>query len=216
MEKAYQAQLIEDKKEISSRFLSSGKKVSGSIAANLIKKYIELVLAAEKLPYEVSPINSYIYGCSTEWDALLLKKNARDEFGCGLYEAQDVVAVLEFKASGIFFGAGKRARPDDKPGTRIPGSPKEALKIFFHSYKELKAKNSGLKAAYITLSEQNPAAGTGTKYLDATIRDFYEELNFDPSNPPYRPVFCFEERASSSLYDNGCTWAEFVLGLLPE
>ena len=36
-------------------------------------------------------------------NALIMKEDAKDVFGCGIYEVSDVLAVLEFKASGIFF-----------------------------------------------------------------------------------------------------------------
>lgn len=195
----YEERLLNDQNRVVKYFTSKvgreSTKVSGNIAANLIKKYIELVLSGEGSKYKVSPINSFIYGCTTEWDALILKEDAKDVFGCGIYEASDVVAVLEFKASGIFFNI--------KNGK----DTKDALEKFFKTYEELKKNNSGLKAGYITMAEQNPDFG-GYKYFDNTKKTFQDKNGL---------AFCIKESSGKGrLNDNGCLWSEFILDLLPK
>ena len=191
---SYQSEILSEYNLIMKKFEKiKGKertKISGHIAANLFKKYIEKVFIDNGLKYKVSPINSYISGCAVEWDALILKENAQDVTGFNIYAPSDIITVLEFKARGIFF---KKDTGDIGTGTG------KALKKFFDSYEELKSGN--LKDGYITMSEQNPASG----------------IYFADSNKKFEGLaFCLAENSSAgNLYDNGCTWDEFVLKLVP-
>lgn len=51
---------------------------------------------------EVSPPNSYVDGCSLEFDLIILKKDAEKIDDLNIYNYKDVVAVLEIKKSGIY------------------------------------------------------------------------------------------------------------------
>lgn len=127
---------------------ASTRKLYGNYSANIISKYIQKVIDDNEKNYRVSEVNSYIQGCATEFDALIVEKNAQNLNG--IYNSKDVVAVLEYKAYGIV---------DVKQ-----------LDHFIEAYKA----NSNLKIGYITLSEsESPKAKV--KFRTKTEEKFNSE-----------------------------------------
>ncbi len=167
---------------------SSTRKLYGNYSANIISKYIQKVINDNKKDFQVSESNSYIQGCATEFDALIIKKDAKSLNG--IYDAKDVVAVLEYKAYGIV--------------------DVEQLDHFIESYEETKEKNNNLKIGYITLSEsESPKAKV--KFRTNT------EQKFNSENIGKESLFFVINKSNkNSLFDdNALEWEEFVLSLLP-
>lgn len=77
----------------------SCKKLSGNLFTMIVKKYIEKILKDHNLKYKISNNNSFIKGCSTEWDLIILKEEALD-LEINVFESKDVVGVIELKAGG--------------------------------------------------------------------------------------------------------------------
>ncbi len=204
---SYEEKILNDQERIiklnSPNTGQKSAKANGNIASSIFKKYIEIVFKNERMPFKVSQINAYIFGCATEWDALILKADARDVFGCGIYDVHDVLAVLEFKRSGIFFNSNKG------------GNAGTALKNFFASYEDLKKENKDLNAGYITMTDHNSKSKNSVKYIDNTI-DAFE------SHGCINSVFCIEETSHGGImYDNHTigsatkmNWTEFIKGLV--
>lgn len=94
---------------LNSKFLNKiegglqNKKISGYITTEIFRKYIKEILE-KKHPdkLEVSPPNSYVDGCSLEFDLIILKKSAEKIDDLNIYNYKDVVAALEIKKSGIY------------------------------------------------------------------------------------------------------------------
>lgn len=177
-------------------------KLNGNIASNIISKYIQTVIDKYDLPYRVSEPNVYIQGCNTEWDALILKKDSFNILGCNLYNLQDVVAVLEYKSSGLFY---KYSDPE---------KASKPLKNITDSVNAFNSRNpSPIKVGYITLHEREDdnENGKGKTYLTDTKNAFERDLK----NNTFFDVFCLINSTGNVLYDNGKTWDQFILSLLP-
>lgn len=166
----------------------STRKLYGNYSANIISKYIQKVIDDNRKDCRVSDGNSYIQGCATEFDALIINKDAKSLNG--IYDAKDVVAVLEYKAYGIV---------DVKQ-----------LDHFIESYEKTKKKNNKLKIGYITLSEsESPKAKV--KFRTNTEQKFNSKSIGKESL-----FFVINKSNKNSLFDdNALDWEEFVLSLLP-
>ena len=65
-----------------------------------------------KLPYKVSGNNVYIYGYAVECDLLILKQDSKAIFEAPeIYRAEDVITIIESKATGIFIDKKKPKNP---------------------------------------------------------------------------------------------------------
>ena len=78
----------------------SYNKVIGNVVASTFRKYISYILNYYGYDYKVSNVNAYIKGYPTEWDLIILKSDAKER-NTNVYDADDVVAVIEFKTSGL-------------------------------------------------------------------------------------------------------------------
>ena len=159
--------------EYNGKFLDSYKKLNGAIAAEIIKHNIKTILESHNLPYKITENNVYIEGCFTEWDLIIVKKNAINLDGLPIYRLDDVVVVVECKAFGLFFNSkNKNYNPLEK---------------FLSSYKMLQANNENLRPIYITLSEQFPNRQGSISYIELTKEVMYQGTGcFDN-------VFCFSK-----------------------
>lgn len=114
-------------------------KLKGALVANLIKRYIEDILFSYKLPFKVSENNVYIQGYAIECDLLIVKQDCTPIFnGPSIYRAEDVKAIIESKATGIFINM------------QNPQNP------FLHELEMLKDLNHHgfpVKFGYISLAE---------------------------------------------------------------
>ena len=80
---------------------TSYSKMAGNIFAMIIKELIESIIKEEKLPYKVSINNSYIKNHKSEWDLLIVGKNASD-YGVNVYNEEDVKVIIELKTASYF------------------------------------------------------------------------------------------------------------------
>jgi len=172
----------------------SYSKLSGMIAAKIIKTEIDKVIACNDLPYKTTEYNVYINSCFTEWDLLIVKKEASIQDDLAIYELKDVLAVVECKAYGLFFTS--------KDNTYNP------LRNFLASYKMLKEKNENLRSIYITISEQFPKRHSSISYIDLTRKAMFEGTGRLDN------IFCFSKNREIPYLDNGYEWEEFIINVL--
>ena len=76
-------------------------KMAGNIFAMIIKELIESIIKEKKFPYKVSINNSYIKNHKSEWDLLIVGKNASDH-GVNVYDEDDIKAIIELKTASYF------------------------------------------------------------------------------------------------------------------
>lgn len=112
------------------------KKLRGALAAELIKTEIESYFKNQNKNFKVSTVNSYIAGSKYEYDLLIVKKEIEPYMGI-LYKPEDVVAIIECKASGLF--------DVDNDTSRIA----KAINCVLH-------KSTEIRFGYITMSENVP------------------------------------------------------------
>ena len=80
---------------------TSYSKMAGNIFVMIIKELIESIIKEGKLPYKVSINNSYIKNHKSEWDLLIVGKNASDH-GVNVYDEDDIKAIIELKTASYF------------------------------------------------------------------------------------------------------------------
>lgn len=143
--------------------VKSAKKLRGAIAAELLKQLISEYFNKNRKPYKVSSVNSYIAGSKFEYDLLIVKESAEPFLGI-VYRPEDVIAIIECKAGGLF--------NVEKDTDRIARAVNRAIKI-----------NSDTRFGYITMSENVPvndykADGSATyKHWDMTQKCLDEKIN---------------------------------------
>ena len=76
-------------------------KMAGNIFAMIIKELIESIIKEKKFPYKVSINNSYIKNHKSEWDLLIVGKNASDH-GVNVYDEDEIKAIIELKTASYF------------------------------------------------------------------------------------------------------------------
>lgn len=138
--------LIKEYEDICNKFIPSDiinlddkKKISGNITSCFLKNLIEEFLVGTN--YKLSVVNSYIKGCSIEWDLLILKSPSIDEIKYNIYDAQNVVAALEFKTSGAKY-------------TNDPEGSCEYIFKYENVIDDINKKfNTNIKYGYISLCE---------------------------------------------------------------
>lgn len=156
-------------------------KLKGALVANLIKKYIEQIIIDYKLPYKVSGNNVYIYGYAVECDLLILKQDSKAIFEAPeIYRAEDVITIIESKATGIFIDKKK---------------PKNPFLNELCMVKQLNDKGVGVKFAYISLAEQ--ISGISSRLLDEANRYINEYSNEKNQN---KGVYCFSKTYPEDEY----------------
>ena len=112
------------------------KTLRGAVAVELLRQEINNYLTDNKEPFKTSLVNSYIAGSKFEYDLLLVKENANPYMGL-VYQPEDVVAIIESKAGGLF--------DVDKNTNSIAKAANRAIEI-----------NSNITFGYITMSENVP------------------------------------------------------------
>ncbi len=184
---------------------SDKKKLHGNITANIFIKYMQAVIDSAELPYKVSPSNSFIDGYGIEWDALIVEKNAVNIMNLNIFEPSKVVAVVEFKTSGMIHSIADFSYDDYD----IDNCP--VLKKMLDSYKKLSAENQKIKLGYISLKESQ-SHRNGFAYISETRKIIDKRLNGQNYS-----CFNFINTATPEMkYDkNDCSWTDFVLSLLP-
>lgn len=112
------------------------KKLRGAVAVELLRQEITNYLIDNKKPFKTSAVNSYIAGSKFEYDLLLVKESSKPYMGL-VYRPEDVVAIIESKAGGLF--------NVDNDTNNIAKAVNRALEI-----------NSNIRFGYITISENVP------------------------------------------------------------
>ena len=174
-------------------------KLKGNIVANVITKAIQNIIDTHNLSYKVSIVNSFVNGFPTEWDLLILDKNAKGISGINLYNPEDVYAVVEFKTGG-------------KPNFKYKEISEkqffqEQHSKYFDIVKEISEKaNHEILYLYIGFSYW-------PNYFKA-CRDYFDESN----NSKYPTAFVFLNDQSKNypneIMDDCYDFEKFILDLL--
>lgn len=119
-------------------------KLKGVLVASTFKEEIERILIEYKLEgkIKISENNSYILGHTTEFDFLLLKKEAKRVCDLPIYEVDDVLAIIESKTNGVMDF-------DYKGESR-------SLKLLADSFNKIWNINSDIRFGYMTMAERRP------------------------------------------------------------
>lgn len=170
-------------------------KLKGALVANLIKKYIEDTILSFELPYKVSENNVYIKGYAVECDLLIVKQDSEPIFEAPLiYRAEDVKAIIESKATGIFI---------DKK------NPKNPFLNELSMVENLINKGFLVNFGYISLAEQisdksHRLIDEANAYINEYIKE--ENKNFG--------VYCFSKTYPEDEYPlyegNPCSFQEYI------
>lgn len=165
--------------------VKSAKKLRGAIAVELLKELISEYFNKQSKPYKTSSVNSYIAGSKFEYDLLIVKENAEPFIGI-VYRPEDVIAVIECKAGGLF--------KVEKDTDRIAQAVNRAIEI-----------NSDIRFGYITMSENVPVNdykpnGSATyRHWDKTQKYLGEKIN--GTTAIY--AVTLHKGAKKKLYDEG-------------
>lgn len=131
---------------------TSYSKMAGNIFAMIVKELIESIIKEVNLPYKVSINNSYIKNHKSEWDLLIVEKNASDH-GVNVYDEDDIKAIIELKTASYFqntsvkeYQSLKGKKLDDKKKIMFDNMDS----YFKHISKDL-IGNDKIRYLYITL-----------------------------------------------------------------
>lgn len=81
--------------------IDGAKKLKGAVATELLRDEIGQYLKNNEYSFKVTATNVYIAGSKFEYDLLLVKEASQPYLGL-VYQPEDVVAIIESKASGLF------------------------------------------------------------------------------------------------------------------
>lgn len=138
------------------------KKLRGALAAELLKEEMNIHLQNINAPFHLSGVNCYIAGSKFEYDLLLVKKNATPFMGI-VYYPEDVVAIIESKAGGLF---------DVKKDTDNIAKAVNCAKSI----------NPDIRFGYITMSENVPVneynrnGNPTVRHWDLTVQCLNEKI----------------------------------------
>lgn len=116
--------------------MKNAKKLRGAIAAELLKQLITEYFNNNSKSFKISNVNSYIVGSKFEYDLLIVKESAEPFIGIA-YRPEDVIAIIECKAGGLF--------KVEKDTDNIAQAINRAMLI-----------NPDIRLGYITMSENIP------------------------------------------------------------
>lgn len=201
-----------------------GTKITGIIAAEVFRKNIKYILEKNNLEntYKVSENNVYIKNYDTEFDFLILRKNAQKmvidniensniSIELPIYNLNDVVAVLESKTYGVYSLYKGRTENTKKE------IEKNDLYGFVSTYKELRKNNNNIKIGYMCLAEQRPNKGV-SNFIEKTLYFFedYFEQKYGDSNRFWYTYFsrCHFANKTTDIYATDDAWEEFVMNLV--
>ena len=176
----------------------SFNKIIGNLVASTFRKYISYILNYYGYNYKVSNVNAYIKNYPTEWDLIILKNDAI-ETNTNVYNANDVVAVLEFKTSGL--------------------ADKDIPKQFDNQFSNLyNIKNKGesdhkIVFGYITFSETPTLYEDTKKYFDDRNEQDKTTFVFTNFNKMQNKYDLLYDECSFNELDNS-NFEEYLLNLL--
>lgn len=145
--------------------MENAKKLKGAVASELLRREIARYLSDNKEPFKPSAVNSYIAGSTHEYDLLLVKESAEPYLGL-IYQPEDVIAVIECKAGGIY--------KIDTDTDQIATAVNRAIET-----------NPEIQFGYITITENVPVHDTyrgkpTVKHWNMTGEKLREKINGDP------------------------------------
>lgn len=187
-------------------------KLSGAVAAEYFRQEIQRVL--ERHPEygcKVSENNVYIQGSHIEFDLLILRENARKLCGAPVYRREDVVAVLECKANGVYteYNDEKRYRFDAFELDKFTSAYLEDLQGCEHN----------IKLGYMTMNENRPLRDNGkSDFIRGTL--MYMDDKFRSSHRSaenkwfYFMARCHYSCRKPDTYMTDEQWEQFVLDLV--
>lgn len=192
---------------------TSYSKMAGNIFVMIIKKLIESIIKEKKLPYKVSINNSYIKNHKSEWDLLIVGKNASDH-DVNVYDEDDVKAIIELKTASYFqntsvkeYQSLKGKELDDKKKIMLNN-----MKSNFMRISKSLIRNDKIRYLYITLFQN-------INYSEELIKAVNDMTN----NKGDASVFIFNK--DKAYYDKGeknfkkenyseKSFSEFIIGAL--
>lgn len=188
----FDKKIVKEEDELSGSF----NKLVGNLTAMTLRKYILNIINYHGLNLKVSNSNAFIKGCPIEWDLIILKSNAEDINNTNVFAIEDVVAVLEFKTSGL---RTKQLQEIDKTF----GKQFEFIKYFKNT------QNKNIIFGYITFAET-------IEFYNAT-KNYFNRMNNIEHTPT---AFAFLEYDSLDKFDKKCyieecnDFEEFLYGIL--
>ncbi len=157
-------------------------KYKGDVGVRIFKHYLELSLNSN---YKIPEPYAYIEGFSTEFDLLIVSKEAKTtEQYNNAYDPKDVKFGIEIKAHGVFGGRKEL---------------KKAIQRIKSNFEEVKNSFPHINFLYFTFEEvMTPKRKTSINYLTETIN----HLN------PYE-VFCLRDSRDPDIIREG-EWSKLV------
>ena len=192
---------------------TSYSKMAGNIFAMIVKELIESIIKEVNLPYKVSINNSYIKNHKSEWDLLIVEKNASDH-GVNVYDEDDIKAIIELKTASYFQNTSVKEYQSLK-GKELDAKKKimfDNMNSYFKHISEYLIVNDKIRYLYITLFQN-------INYSEELIKAVNDMAN----NKGDDSVFVFNK--DKAYYDKGEkkfkndkyleeSFSEFIIGAL--
>ena len=172
----------------------------------------------QRLPkgYSITDNNVYIQGCFTEFDFLIVRASAKKLKGLPIYAIDDVVAILECKANGVYTRYNKYSEDKQLEYKR------HNLYRLMEAYRELDCSDRGIRLGYMALSEYSSGADGGpSDFIAATENFFYDAIDKIAPSKGLDLIHTFFARRhytskkNQDKYMDNEQWKEFVYALLP-
>jgi len=157
------------------------RRFSGDVCCRILKDFLEAEIHPK---FRVSEPNSYIWDSPTEFDLLVIRRNARAIKYTHAFQPEDVLCAVEVKAAGMGFGPGRDFLEEDLP----------KLKARFDA---AKGRFPSLALAYFAFEESTPKRPSAIQFLKLTQK----------AMKPF-PVFCMANRRTGELMQG--QWQDFV------
>jgi len=187
------AELIEEKikKEKEGKPKEERRKWNKYYGDMCVRIFREFIMGEIPNTYTLSSPNAYICGCPTEFDLLIINKDAKPIKYTNAYRIEDVRVGIEIKSRGVFGG---RSDVNDVKKTI------EKIKDNFDAVRDI-YPNSRIDFVYLTYEEvASVKRKNSINYLQETINIL----------SPY-PVFCLKDSRADKLI-NG-EWKRFIVHL---
>ena len=187
-------------------------KLFGAICAAAFQDAIKQILPAG---YNITDNNVYIQGCFTEFDFLIVKSSAKKLKGLPIYAIDDVVAILESKANGVY------TRYYKSSANKQSEYERHTLYRLMEAFRKLDCPNRGIRLGYMTLSEYISGNDGGPSDFICATEDFFSDAlkreAFSENDKLIHTFFarCHYTSRKPDTFMNDDQWKEYVYALLP-
>ena len=188
-------------------------KLFGAICAAAFHDAIKQMLPKG---YSITDNNVYIQGCFTEFDFLIVKDSATKLKGLPIYAIDDVAAILECKANGVYTRYKKNSENKQSEYER------HNLYRLVEAYYDLDCPKRNIRLGYMTLSEYSSGTDGGSSDFIGATEDFFsdalERAALSEDDKLFHTFFARRHYTSRKKTDTFMTddqWKEFVNALLP-